>query len=58
MSIPDSSMVVVFNFTTGEIFHFGSLARVANVEKDASRSCIVSSTEKRPSSRFGTTPLT
>jgi hypothetical protein len=52
MSIPDSTMVIVFNdvfnFSAGEIFHFGSLSYVADqrgalhwvadIGKDASRS--------------------
>jgi hypothetical protein len=63
MSIPDSSIVVIFNFAAWEVFHFGSLFyvadqrgalhRVADGKKDASRSSIASLMDKMCSPRSG-----
>jgi hypothetical protein len=54
---------IVFNFTTGEIFHFGSLScvadrrgalhRIVDIEKDALRPRNISFKEKRSSPRSG-----
>lgn len=62
------SVVIVFNFATAEVFHFGTLScvayregashHIADVEQDALRSSIIASTKKRSSTRSGTAPVT
>jgi hypothetical protein len=72
MSIPNSTMVVVFNyvfnFAAEEVFHFGSLScvtaqrgalhRVADIGKDAPRSRVASLGEKKPTPRSKAAPVT